>query len=276
MSKKHKNKNRVQDTMTPVATAPDTEATIEDMFAESLSPSENASTEEVQSQEAVELEAPVESEEKPVEQPKPVAESAAKPEPVVSAGKQLKVPTEKTTASELSNSRLSAMQRNAMANKQVTHTPAGLKLLNLFEEYKGKMSIKTNNRDELRDRIMILHRIVQTACPRKLTNRQVGADLIGILFDQLVSNWGTLFTDSNMFRLDYSLPGGPADIDKLNIFIEAMIQLVEAATGETDHIAFINERLQQVIDSEAIMIAIQNLRTGIEKRIAQRQKAARR
>lgn len=276
MSKKHKNKNRVQDTMTPVATAPDTEATIEDMFAESLSPSENASTEEMQSQEAVELEAPVESEEKPVEQPKPVAESAAKPEPVISAGKQLKVPTEKTTASELSNSRLSAMQRNAMANKQVTHTPAGLKLLNLFEEYKGKMSIKTNNRDELRDRIMILHRIVQTACPRKLTNRQVGADLIGILFDQLVSNWGTLFTDSNMFRLDYSLPGGPADIDKLNIFIEAMIQLVEAATGETDHIAFINERLQQVIDSEAIMIAIQNLRTGIEKRIAQRQKAARR
>ena len=276
MSKKHKNKNRVQDTMTPVATAPDTEATIEDMFAESLSPSEDTSTEETQSSEAVELEAPVESEEKPVEQPKLVAESAAKPEPVVSAGKQLKVPTEKTTASELSNSRLSAMQRNAMANKQVTHTPAGLKLLNLFEEYKGKMSIKTNNRDELRDRIMILHRIVQTACPRKLTNRQVGADLIGILFDQLVSNWGTLFTDSNMFRLDYSLPGGPADIDKLNIFIEAMIQLVEAATGETDHIAFINERLQQVIDSEAIMIAIQNLRTGIEKRIAQRQKAARR
>ena len=276
MSKKHKNKNRVQDTMTPVATAPDTEATIEDMFAESLSPSENASTEEMQSQEAVELEAPVESEEKPVEQPKLVAESAAKPEPVISAGKQLKVPTEKTTASELSNSRLSAMQRNAMTNKQVTHTPAGLKLLNLFEEYKGKMSIKTNNRDELRDRIMILHRIVQTACPRKLTNRQVGADLIGILFDQLVSNWGTLFTDSNMFRLDYSLPGGPADIDKLNIFIEAMIQLVEAATGETDRIAFINERLQQVIDSEAIMIAIQNLRTGIEKRIAQRQKAARR
>lgn len=184
--------------------------------------------------------------------------------------KHYKEPARKVMSEELLPTRLTPAQKCVMSQSQL-HTPAGLKLLDMFKEYEAAMSIKTTDRYEHAKRAKMLYAIVQQACPYKLKNTQVGKDLVMIFFDQLMKGWGKIYTDSTIFRLDYSL-GQPAAIDKMDIFTSAIIQLIEAATGESDHIAFQNDRLAKVIDSPAVMTAVENLRIGIEKRLAQKKK----
>lgn len=184
--------------------------------------------------------------------------------------KHYKEPARKVMSEELLPTRLTPAQKCVMSQSQL-HTPAGLKLLDMFKEYEAAMSIKTTDRYEHAKRAKMLYAIVQQACPYKLKNTQVGKDLVMIFFDQLMKGWGKIYTDSTIFRLDYSL-GQPAAIDKMDIFTSAIIQLIEAATGESDHISFQNDRLAKVIDSPAVMTAVENLRIGIEKRLAQKKK----
>ena len=195
---------------------------------------------------------------------------ADEPKPAAPEVKQFRVPSIKVMSEDLLPTKLSPMQKCVMSAQQL-HTPAGLKLLDMFKEYEAAMSVRTTDRAEHAKRARMLSAIVQQTCPYKLKNTQVGKDLVMIFFDQLMKGWGKIYTDSSMFRLDYSL-GNPAVIDKMDIFCQAMIQLVEAATGESDHIAFMNDRLAQVIDSPAVMTAVENLRIGIEKRILQQKR----
>lgn len=259
---KHKNNNNAPGVvMTP---AEPEETATEQLESEPVETQETPSVESVVAQ-ALGGDQPPSEEETP---PPPTEAPAPEPE---TAGKQYKVPKTKVMSGELlSKAKLSAMQRCAMSQNQ-KHTPPGLKLLDMFKEYEAAMSVRTTDRKEHAKRARMLSAIVQQTCPYKLQNTQVGKDLVMIFFDQLMKGWGTIYSDSTVFRLDYSL-GQPAVIDKMDIFVQAMIQLVEAATGESDHIAFMNDRLAQVIDSPAVMTAVENLRIGIEKRILQRNK----
>lgn len=202
--------------------------------------------------------------------PETPAPAAEEPKAADVPVKHYKEPARKVMSEELFPTRLTPAQKCVMSQSQL-HTPAGLKLLDMFKEYEAAMSIKTTDRAEHAKRAKMLSAIVQQACPYKLKNTQVGKDLVMIFFDQLMKGWGKIYTDSTIFRLDYSL-GQPAAIDKMDIFTSAIIQLIEAATGESDHIAFQNDRLAKVIDSPAVMTAVENLRIGIEKRLAQKKK----
>ena len=264
MSRRNRNRNRNENTapgvvMTPAQVPEETVAETESPTAEQQEG--ESSVEDVIAQALSQPSIPPPKEEE-------LAPEPAKPVPVV---KQYKEPKRKVMSEDLFPSKLSPMQKCVMSQQQL-HTPAGLKLLEMFKEYEAAMSIKTTDRYEHAKRAKMLSAIVQQACPYKLKNTQVGKDLVKIFFDKLMQGWGKIYTDSTMFRLDYSL-GNPAAIDKMDIFCQAMIQLVEAATGECDHIAFMNDRLAKIVDSPAVMTAIENLRTGIEKRILQQKNA---
>lgn len=276
MGKRNKNKHRKQDAVSTPASAEETAAnqpvdTQEEMDDESVDECCSGSVEEVIAQ-ALETPAAESKPEVVEEPPQPKVEEApaAKPEPAPVEVKQFKIPKRKVMADEFLPSRLSPMQKCVMSAQQL-HTPAGLKLLDMFKEYEAAMSVRTTDRAEHAKRARMLSNIVQQTCPYKLKNTQVGKDLVMIFFDQLMKGWGKIYTDSSIFRLDYSL-GNPAVIDKMDIFVQAMIQLVEAATGNADHIAFQNDRLAKIIDSPSVMTAIENLRIGIEKRLAQQKK----
>jgi len=274
MGKRNKNKHRKLDVENTPASAEETAAeqpvdTQEPVEEQEPTDEGTGTVEEVIAQA---LEAPAaEAEPKAEEVPQPKEEEAPPPPgPAPVETKQFKIPTRKVMADELLPSRLSPMQKCVMSPNQL-HTPAGLKLLEMFKEYEAAMSVRTTDRAEHAKRARMLSNIVQQTCPFKLKNTQVGKDLVMIFFDQLMKGWGTIYTDSSIFRLDYSL-GNPAVIDKMDIFVQAMIQLVEAATGNADHIAFQNDRLAKIIDSPSVMTAIENLRIGIEKRLAQQKK----
>jgi len=236
------------------------ETSLEDVFAQAMENKEETTP-------AKEAEAP--AEEVPAVEEQPSAPPDG-PTPSAIEIKQIKLPARKVMAEDLLPTKISPMQRCVMSQAQL-HTPAGLKLLEMFKEYKTAMSVKTTDRYEHSKRAKMLAAIVQQTCPYKLKNTQVGKDLVMIFFNELMEGWGKIYTDSSIFRLDYSL-GNPAVIDKMDIFTGAMIQLVEAATGASDHIAFMNDRLAKIIDSPAVMTAIENLRVGIEKRLAQKRK----
>ena len=263
MGKRNRNKNKEVQNFPGVSMTPAPVDTVETVTESPVEVAEEQPQESVESVVAQALESPVRvaTEVAPEEEPKPA-------EAVV---KQFHVPSRKVMSEDLLPTKLSPMQKCIMSAQQL-HTPAGLKLLDMFKEYEAAMSVRTTDRAEHAKRIRMLSAIVQQACPYKLKNTQVGKDLVRIFFDQLMKGWGTIYKDSTMFRLDYSL-GNPAVIDKMDIFTQAMIQLVEAATGESDHIAFMNDRLAKVIDSPAVMTAIENLRIGIEKRILQQKNA---
>ena len=245
--------------MTP---APVPEEGASEQTAEDTAEEQYPSVEEVVAQA---METPV-AEEAPAQE----AEAPEEPEPAPAEIKYYKEPKRKVMSEDLFPTKLSPMQKCVMTPQQL-HTPPGLKLLDMFKEYEAAMSVRTTDRKEHAKRARMLSAIVQQTCPYKLKNTQIGKDLVMIFFDQLMKGWGKIYTDSTMFRLDYSL-GQPAVIDKMDIFCQAMIQLVEAATGESDHIAFQSDRLAQVIDSPAVMTAIENLRAGIEKRILQQKR----
>ena len=276
MSRRNRNKNKqfapgvVMTPAQPAETVTEPEEGVE--VAEEGEETAATSVEDVIAQ-AME---PKDQEQPKEETPPPPEEPPKEPDTVTPAAtaietKQYKIPARKVMAEDLMpGAKLSPMQRCVMSPQQL-HTPPGLKLLEMFKEYKEAMNIKTTDRYEHAKRAKMLSAIVQQTCPYKLKNTQVGKDLVMIFFNELMQGWGKIFTDSTMFRLDYSL-GNPAQIDKMDIFTSAMIQLVEAATGASDHIAFQNDRLAQVIDSPAVMTAVENLRVGIEKRILQRKK----
>lgn len=268
MSRRNRNKNKGVQNFPGVDTAPAPEKPVETVTEPETPVAEEQPEDSVESVVAQALEAPTPAVQvpPPVKEEPPVVEA---PKPPPAPVKQYHVPPKKVMSEDLLlGAKLSPMQKCVMSQSQL-HTPPGLKLLDMFKEYESAMSVPTTDRAEHAKRARMLSAIVQQTCPFKLKNTQVGKDLVRIFFDQLMKNWGKIYTDSTMFRLDYSL-GNPAVIDKMDIFCQAMIQLVEAATGESDHIAFQNDRLAKVIDSPAVMTAVENLRAGIEKRILQK------
>ena len=254
-----KNKQDVQASPGVVMTKAEPEEAVTEQPAPEAEKQEESTVEQVVAQ-AMEETAP-EAEPPKEEAPLPP------PDPAPAVIRQFRVPKKQVMSEDLYPTKINPMLKCTMSPAQL-HTAPGLKLIEMFNEYEAAMSVRTKDHKENERRFKMLSAIVQQTCPYKLKNPQVGKDLVSIFFDRLMKGWGTIYTDNTIFRLDYTL-NNPIAIDKTDIFVGAMIQLVEAASGESDHIAFVNDRLAKVIDSPAVMTAIENLRVGIEKRILQ-------
>lgn len=153
-------------------------------------------------------------------------------------------------------------------NTNGRHTPEGVRLIKMLEDWRTEMTSGREDRAALMNRMNMLKNIVNTACPSTPKPDNVGADLVRIVFDEFMANYGKAYDDSTIFRLDYKL-GEPAQIDKINMFISAITQLVDAASGRTENIVFDSGRLGLVLKNRSVVAAIVRLREGIERRISQ-------
>lgn len=206
-----------------------------------------------------ELDAPQPAQPK-VEPPKPVA--PAQPAAVVNP--PIKKGNAGVTAEDVYPS-VSPTFKKLVNIPSREHTPAGRRLKQMFDEYKAMMAVPTNDKMELKKRVMKLYQVMSIGCPASLSDAIVAQDLVRVAFDCLVEGWGTVYKDSNMFCLDYTLPGGPAAIDKLNMYWQAMIQLVEGAV-EQERIMFDVDRLGIVIKNPIVTSAIAKMKANILER----------
>ena len=144
-------------------------------------------------------------------------------------------------------------------------TPQGQRLASLFDDYALMMQQPTNDREELKKRVLKLYQIMTLGCPTSLRDSIIATDLVRVAFDKLAAGWGTTFKENTMFQLDYTLPGGAAAIDKLNMYWAALIQLVEAALYNK-RIMFDDNRLASVLKSPIIASAISKMKANIIER----------
>lgn len=273
MGKKHKNKKRLDADVETLA------AKAAAAVASETSASENEPVveQQVEPEPPVmgvalpELGAPVvEIEKEPV-----VEEKAAEAEPEkVAPAKEADIftpvpPPEngvKLMAEEVFPSR-SQMQINA--GVPAKHTAVGDRLVKFLDEYDEMVKIPTNDKLECKRRIMKLFQALQIACPAAEMHQVTANDVTRIVFDRFMKNWGTLYTDGNIFRLDYSLPGGGAAVDKLNMYFTAILELVHAARDPKKRITFDNARLGSVLKNTSVLNAITRMRDGITRRQSQ-------
>ena len=222
---------------------------------------------------AVEVQEPVEVPEAPAE---PVPEPAPAPaaEPAVPETQPAQ-PTErkpKVMAEDIYPTQ-TALDRRLHGKRPTIHTARGNKLIKLFGEYRMMMEQKLKgqyDKASMRDRAAKLLEIFNTACPRITIDQKTAADLVRITFDAINDGWGTVYSDSTLFRMDYSLPT-PGDIDRVDMFFTAIIQMVEGV-AQSRTVMFDRTRLQQVINNEAIVSAMCQMRDGINRYALQVQK----
>lgn len=169
----------------------------------------------------------------------------------------------KLMAEEVFPSR-SQMQINA--GVPAKHTAVGDRLVKFLDEYDEMVKVPSNDKLECKRRVMKLFQALQIACPTAEMHQVTANDVTRIVFDRFMKNWGTLYTDGNIFRLDYSLPGGGAAIDKLNMYFTAILELVHAARDPKKRITFDNARLGSVLKNNSILNAITRMRDGITRR----------
>ena len=146
------------------------------------------------------------------------------------------------------------------------HTAVGDRLVKFFDEYDAMVAAPTNDKLECKRRVMKLFQALQTACPAVEMHQNTANDVTRIVFDRFMKNWGTLYTDGNIFRLDYSLPGGGAAVDKLNMYFTAILELVHAARDPKKKITFDNNRLGSVLKNTSVLNAIVRMKDGITRR----------
>ena len=222
---------------------------------------------------AVAVQEPVEAPEAPAE---PVPEPAPAPavEPAVPETQPAQ-PTErkpKVMAEDIYPTQ-TALDRRLHGKRPTIHTARGNKLIKLFGEYRTMMERKLKgqyDKASMRERAAKLLEIFNTACPRITIDQKTAADLVRITFDAINDGWGTVYSDSNLFRMDYSLPT-PGDIDRVDMFFTAIIQMVEGV-AQSRTVMFDRTRLQQVINNEAIVSAMCQMRDGINRYALQVQK----
>jgi hypothetical protein len=85
------------------------------------------------------------------------------------------------------------------------------------------------------------------------------------MFDEFMNNWGTIYTDSNVFLLGNTLKGTAYELDKLVIFVEAFVQMVEGAS-EHKKILFDDVRLRKVLKNDTVVTAMCRIRDNINTR----------
>lgn len=158
----------------------------------------------------------------------------------------------------------SQMQINA--GIPAKHTAVGDKLIKFLDEYDAMIAVPTTNKLECKHRVMKLYQALQTACPTAEMHQVTANDVTRIVFDRFMKNWGTLYNDGNLFRLDYSLPGGGPSVDKLNMYFTAILELVQAARDPQKRIMFDNGRLGSVLKNTSVLNAIVRLKDGITRR----------
>ncbi len=220
--------------------------------------------EPVAAEEPVKVEVPVEEPKKVVEPPK-VAPIVKKPVEV----KKPAAPTINITSAEIMTSNVSDQnvfaKRRAMNAVNTQRSHLGSKLNTLFAEYRKRMSVPTKDREELKARIKILKDIVDTACPTNQLDLQTATETVSIVFDNLMKDWGTIYTDSNIFALGDQLKGTAYELDKMVMFIEAIVAMIEAVQDK-NRITISIERLGNVLKNPNVAIAIDRIRQNIDRR----------
>lgn len=169
----------------------------------------------------------------------------------------------KLMAEEVFPSRSQMMINSGIPAK---HTAVGDRLVKFLDEYDEMVKVPSNDKLECKRRVMKLYQALQIACPTAEMHQVTANDVTRIVFDRFMKNWGTLYTDGNIFRLDYSLPGGGAAVDKLNMYFTAILELVHAARDPKKKITFDNARLGTVLKNTSILNAITRMRDGITRR----------
>lgn len=221
--------------------------------------------EPVAAEEPAKVEAPAEEPKKVVVEPQKVAPIVKKPIEV----KKPAAPTVNITSAEIMTGNVSDQnvfaKRRAMNAVNTQRSHLGDKLNKLFAEYRKRMSIPTKDREELKARIKILKDIVDTACPTNQLDLQTATEMVRIVFDNMMKDWGTIYTDSNIFALGDQLKGTAYELDKMVMFIEAIVAMIEAV-HDKNRITISIERLGTVLKNPNVAIAIDRIRQNIDRR----------
>ena len=158
--------------------------------------------------------------------------------------------------------------QNRRANNVVggKHTVLGNRLMKLLTDYREKMKNPTRDRAENMNRIRLLKQIVDTACPTTPLDLQTATDVVRIMFDEFNTNYGTIYKDENLFLLGNTLKGTAYDMDKMVMFVEAFVQMVEAIS-EKKKILFDDNRIHKVLRNRNVSLAMCRMRDGINDRL---------
>lgn len=157
------------------------------------------------------------------------------------------------------------MARRAQNAVDTKHTALGRKVIVLLDEYVKRMSTPSNDRAENIARIRMLQNIVNVACPSSATDMQTATDVVRIVFDCINKNWGTVFTDANIFRMGDLLKATKQEADKITMFITAFTQMIEGAR-EKKRVLFDNNRLGKTIRNMTVATVMGRIRDNINTR----------
>lgn len=268
MSHKHRHNRNAQPQPAPVVTAP---SVVQEQVTQAPEPSVEqpvAAPEVVPPQPTPQVEpTPSPAPEEPkVTTITPV--EAAAPAAVDSSNQPAKIRT-KVMSAEILKPKVASgsvfQQRRANNLVSGKHSIVGNRLLKVIDEYRTRMSTPSRDREELARRIRKLQEVVNTACPMQALDLQTATDVVRIMFDEFMNNWGTIYTDSNVFLLGNTLKGTAYELDKLVIFVEAFVQMVEGAS-ERKKILFDDVRLRKVLKNDTVVTAMCRIRDNINTR----------
>jgi len=203
------------------------------------------------------------------EPPKPVppASEVAQQVSVQPAVKSLK---EKIMSADVLKPRVNpknVFQTRRAANSVATgHTALGNRLLKQLTDYRERMRTPTRDRTENMNRIRLLQQIVNTACPTTALDIQTATDVVRIMFDEFMQYYGEVYKDENIFLLGNTLKGTAYDMDKIVMFIEAFMQMVDAI-HEKKKILFDDNRMHKILRNRNVSLAMCRMRDGINSRL---------
>ena len=155
--------------------------------------------------------------------------------------------------------------RRAANSVAGNHTTLGKRVLGLLKDYHARMAVPSNDRQENMIRIRMLQNIVTVACPQTPLDLQTATDVVRIMFDEFMDGWGTVYSDNTIFRLGDTLKGTAYEFDKLVMFIEAFVQMVEGIR-EKKKVLFDDLRLQKVLRNNNVAISMCRIRDNINTR----------
>ena len=274
MSKRHRRERQeAAETVQPGIEAPDTapesaEQPASDGVAELVAGSDPDDSGETAPEEQAPVEEPSVAE-KPVVPPMAAAapavvtpkEPVAAPAPAVTKEKVMSADIIKQNA----NSANAFARRRALAAAVTRHTPVGQKVAKMFDDYKVRMSTPSNDREENMVRIRMLQQILNAACPNTKLDLQTATDIARVVFDKLTEGWGTVYDDTTIFRMGNTLKGTAYDMDKLVLFFEAYVQMIEGVQ-EKKKVLFDDGRLSKVLRNPNMVIAMGRIRDSINSR----------
>lgn len=197
--------------------------------------------------------------------PEPVVEKPVVP-PMAAAAPKTVTPKEKVMSADIIKQNASAnntfARRRALAAAAVRHTPAGQKVAKMFDDYKARMSVPSTDREENMTRIRMLQQILNAACPNTKLDLQTATDVARVVFDKMTEGWGTVYDDTTLFRMGNTLKGSAYDMDKLVLFFEAYVQMIEGVQ-EKKKVLFDDGRLSKVLRNQNMVIAMGRIRDNI-------------